>query len=308
MSLGRMPLVSIVTPSFNQARFLRRTIDSVLTQDYPHIQFLIIDGGSTDGSVDVLRSYGERVDWVSESDRGQSDAINKGFARSRGDIGAYLNSDDVLAPGAIRAAVQHFEQHADWDMIYGSAFNIDADDRVIGRYETAPFDFAQLLQNCFICQPAAFWRTDIARRVGEFEADLHFAMDLDYWLRIARAGGRIVHVPEVLASSRVHPATKTLSRRQDVYREILQVCRRHASQAGFSQYYAYWHHRCHQAAHGWPRWLRRLPQPEYWLALGHSRWDRHEGRPIALAAGLIAALARRVGKRRVSGRAAAPPG
>src|SRR3954467_14632031 len=104
------PLVSIVTPSFNQGRFLGRTIDSVLGQDYPHVEYLVVDGGSTDESLAVLRGYGDRVRWLSEPDRGQSDAINKGLAQSRGDIVAYLNSDDVLWPGAIRTVVDHLQR------------------------------------------------------------------------------------------------------------------------------------------------------------------------------------------------------
>src|SRR5438105_818781 len=121
VAIAEPSLVSIVTPSFNQARFLRRTIDSVLSQDYTHIEYVVIDGGSTDGSVDILRTFGNRFRWVSEPDAGQSDAINKGFALCRGDIRAYLNSDDVLRPGAVRTAVRHLDQHPDWDMIYGSA-------------------------------------------------------------------------------------------------------------------------------------------------------------------------------------------
>ena len=274
MDQGTEPLVSIVTPSFNQGRFLRRTIESVLGQDYSHIEYIVIDGSSTDDSVDVLRGYGDRFTWVSEADRGQSDAINKGFARCHGSIRAYLNSDDVLCPGAIRTVVAHLDEHPEWDLIYGDAHNIGADDTVLGIYPTADYDFGRLLQNCFICQPAAFWRTRIAERVGLFDAGLHYAMDLDYWLRIDRAGGHIVHLPEVLACNRVYAETKTLSARDRVYREILSVCRRHAGQAGFSQYFAYWHHRCHEAKRGWPRWLRGLPRPEYWLALLHYRWDR----------------------------------
>ena len=273
MHQGTEPLVSIVTPSFNQGRFLRRTIESVLGQDYSHIEYIVIDGSSTDDSVDVLRGYGDRFTWVSEADRGQSDAINKGFARCHGSIRAYLNSDDVLCPGAIRTVVAHLDEHPEWDLIYGDAHNIGADDTVLGIYPTADYDFGRLLQNCFICQPAAFWRTRIAERVGLFDAGLHYAMDLDYWLRIDRAGGRIAHVPEILACNRVYAETKTLSARDRVYREILNVCRRHAGQAGFSQYFAYWHHRCHEAPRGWPRWLHALPRPEYWLALVHYRWD-----------------------------------
>jgi glycosyltransferase involved in cell wall biosynthesis len=268
------PTVSIVTPSFNQGRFLRRTIDSVLGQDYPHIEYVVIDGGSSDDSVATLRSFGDRFRWVSEPDGGQSDAINKGFVRCRGEIRAYLNSDDVLRPGAVATAVELFRRHPDWDLLYGRADHIDVDDAVIGPYPTREFDFAGLLQNCFICQPAAFWRARVANAVGPFDAGLHYALDLDYWLRIARAGGRIAHVPAVLGCSRVYPETKTLAGREKMYREILAVCRRHAGGAGFSQYFAYWHHRCHEARHGWPRRLRRLPRAEYWLALLHYRWDR----------------------------------
>jgi len=291
------PLVSVVTPSFNQGRFLRRTIDSVLGQDYPHIEYVVIDGGSTDGSADILRSHGERFRWVSEADRGQSDAINKGFARCSGTIRAYLNSDDVLLPGAIGIAVEHFRRHPNWDLLYGNAYHIDADDRTLGRYPTAHYALTRLVENCFICQPAAFWRTSIAARVGPFDADMHYAMDLDYWLRIDRAGGCIAHVAEALACSRVYPETKTLSGRERVYREIFETCRRHAGQAGFSQYFAYWHHRCHEANCGWPRWLRALPRPEYWLALLHARWDRSKSRPITFAAGLLAALGRSATRR-----------
>jgi glycosyltransferase involved in cell wall biosynthesis len=300
MPAGTMPLVSIVTPSYNQARFLGRTIDSVLGQDYPHVEYVVIDGGSTDGSVELLRGFGDRLRWLSEPDRGQSDAINKGFALCHGSICGYLNSDDVLQPRAIRSAVEYFLDHPESDMLYGNAFHIDADDRILGPYDTADYDFTRMLQNCFICQPAAFWRASIAHRVGPFDPDLHYAMDLDYWLRIDRVGGRIVHVPKLLACNRVHPDTKTLSARVRVYREILETCRRHAGQAGFSQYFAFWHHRCHEAPSGWPRRLRRLPRPEYWLALLHWRWDRHRGRPVRFTTDLIASIGRRLSRRLAS--------
>src|SRR5438552_606700 len=169
MDASTEPLVSIVTPSFNQGRFLRRTIDSVLCQEYPRIEYIVVDGGSTDDSVDILRSYGDGFAWISEPDRGQSDAINKGFARCHGTIHAYVNSDDILCPGAIRTVVAHFDAHPEWDALYGDAHNIGADDAVLGRYPTAEYDFDRLLQNCFICQPAAFWRARIAERVGPFD-------------------------------------------------------------------------------------------------------------------------------------------
>src|SRR5687767_5938727 len=113
------PLVSIVTPSFNQGRFLRRTIESVMNQGYPHIEYLVFDGGSSDESIEVLRSYGERFFWRSQPDRGQTNAINQGLQRARGEIVAYLNSDDVLLPGAVAAVVSYFEKNLDWDLLYG---------------------------------------------------------------------------------------------------------------------------------------------------------------------------------------------
>jgi glycosyltransferase involved in cell wall biosynthesis len=280
-----LPLVSIVTPSYNQGRFLCRAIDSVLSQDYPHLEYFVLDGGSNDESVDILRSYcilpspfgrggggeGKPFFWLSQPDRGQTDAINQGLRRTRGDILAYLNSDDVLLPGTIAAVVQHFRSNPDWDLLYGNAYHIDEKDRFLGAYPTAPYEFDRLLQSCCICQPAAFWRRRITDRVGLFDESLHYAMDYEYWMRIDRAGGKLVHVPIFLACSRQHAQTKTLSARMQVYHEILEVSRRHADDASFSQYYAYWHHRCHERRDGWPRWLRWIPQCHWWLAVAHRR-------------------------------------
>ena len=282
-----LPLVSIVTPSYNQGRFLRRTIDSVLSQDYPHIEYFVLDGGSTDESVDILNTFlpspsgrgaggeGDRFFWLSQRDRGQSDAINQGLRRAHGDILAYLNSDDVLLPGAIKTVVERFQENPACDLLYGNAYHIDEDDRTLGEYPTAPYDFERLLQDCCICQPAAFWRRRITDHVGPFDDSLHYAMDYEYWLRIDRAAGIIRHVPDFLACSRVHAQTKTRSARMQVYHEILEVSRRHAPDASFSQYYAYWHHRCHERKVGWPRWLRWLPECHWWLAYAHRRLRRN---------------------------------
>ena len=266
-----LPLVSIVTPSYNQGRFLRRTIDSVLSQDYPQVEYFVMDGGSTDESVEILRSYGERVLWLSERDGGQAHAINKGLRRATGDILAYLNSDDVLLPGAIAAVVAHLRKNPAWDVVYGNARHIDANDQVLGDYPTAAYSLDRLLEDCCICQPAAFWRRRLMGRVGLFDESLHYAMDYDYWMRIDRAGAVFAHVPEFLACSRVYPETKTQSARLAVYREILEVSRRHAGDASFSQYYAYWHHRCHERPTGWPRLLRWVPECHWWLAYVHRR-------------------------------------
>jgi glycosyltransferase involved in cell wall biosynthesis len=221
------PLVSVVTPSFNQGRFLRRTVESVLGQGYPHVEYVVIDGGSTDDSVAVLRSYGDRLAWVSEPDRGQAHALNKGFARCRGAIRAYLNSDDVLAPGALDKVVGHFLAHPDWDLLYGRANYVDAGGRVTGAYPTAPYTFRRLLEDNCLCQPAVFWHARLAERVGPFDEALHCCMDYDYWLRAARAGLRLEYVEDLLAFSRLHPAAKTQSCRLRMYEESIAVCARH---------------------------------------------------------------------------------
>jgi glycosyltransferase involved in cell wall biosynthesis len=271
------PLVSIVTPSFNQGRFLRRTIESVLSQSYASIEYIVIDGRSQDDSVDILRSYGDRFDWISERDHGQTDAINKGFARSHGEIRAYLNSDDVLAPDAVARTVAHLRLHPACDLVYGRANYIDENDRVTGTYATAEYSFARLMQDCCICQPAAFWRTRIARRVGPFDERLHYAMDYDYWLRIARADGRIDHLPETLACSRLYPQTKTLSARRAIYGEIFEVCQRHGGYVHQHYFHGLWHHLCEERQSGLAGYLAGRPGAwELMARLHHLWWHRRQ--------------------------------
>ena len=214
-----LPLVSIVTPSYNQGRFLKRTIDSVLMQSYPNIQYVVIDGGSTDESVEILRSYRDRFYWVSEPDRGQTNAINKGLARAKGEILAYLNSDDILAPRAIERVVHYLQQHPECDMVYGEADYIDEKDRVIGSYKTADYSLNRLIEDCMVCQPAAFWRKRMTEKVGPFDEQLNFAMDYDYWLRIAKAGGEIRFLREKLACSRLYPKPRHCRRAQKFSRK-----------------------------------------------------------------------------------------
>ncbi len=289
------PLVSIVTPSYNQGRFLRRTIESVLNQTYPHIEYLVMDGGSTDESVEVLRSYGDRFPWVSEPDRGQTHAINKGFARTRGVIRAYLNSDDVLLPDGVEKAVAHFQSHPGCDMVYGNANYINEHDEVTGTYNTAEYSFGRLMQDCCVCQPAAFWLSRIARRVGTFNEALHYVMDYDYWLRIDRAGGRIEHVHDVLACSRLYPETKTLSGRYKIYQEIFEVCRRHAGYVDIGFFHGFWHHLCRERDRGLPRRLCWLPRFQPGMAyLHHKWWNRHRYSASKVLAGVGRRLRRLV--------------
>jgi glycosyltransferase involved in cell wall biosynthesis len=288
-TLGEAPLVSIVTPSFNQGRFLRRTIDSVLGQTYPRIEYVVVDGGSNDDSVAILESCGDRdggrVRWISERDGGQANAINKGFARCRGQIRAYLNSDDTLLPHAVERIVAFYDRHPGCDLVYAEANYIDAEDRITGKYNTAPYSFERLMLDCCVCQPAAFWRDTTAALVGPFDESLDLVMDYDYWLRIARGGGNIIHLEEVLANSRLHPDTKTLSRREEIYAEIFKTCLKHGGYVSHGYFLGLWNHRLHERRTPLYRALGLLPSAQRLLARAHHRWfhSRH-GRDGAIPA------------------------
>lgn len=239
----QMPLVSIITPSFNQARFISATIESVLGQSYSNIEYIVIDGNSTDGTVDILKRCDSRVRWISEPDAGQTDAINKGMALAKGDILAYLNSDDVLEPTAIAEMVAYFAENPAIDMVYGKALYIDQDGAEIGYYNTQPYTNDALVYDCVICQPAAFWRRRIANIVGPFDASLHYAMDYDYWLRMRKLKAAIAHVPKVWARSRLHSDAKTIGQRGNVFAEIFDVCRRHLGFIAMQYFEGLWHYR-----------------------------------------------------------------
>jgi glycosyltransferase involved in cell wall biosynthesis len=272
---GRLPLVSIVTPSLNQGRFLRRTIESVLSQSYARIEHIVRDGASTDGSREILASYAGRVWWVSEPDAGQSAALNLGFAEARGEIFAYLNSDDILLPGAVDAVVQHFLRNPQCDLAYGDADYIDENDRVIGAYSTAEYSFARLAEENVVCQPAAFWRARIARRVGPFNEALRYAMDYEYWLRIARGGGRIEYVPRKLAASRLHPGAKTLAGRREMLREIFAVCDEQVGRVGRTYFVGLWHDRLAMERGGWLRGPFRWKRLYQAMGYLHHKWYHH---------------------------------
>ena len=237
------PLVSIVTPSYNQGVFLKRTIDSVLNQDYPNMEYIVIDGGSEDGSLDILKSYKDSFEWISEADRGQTHAINKGFARTQGTILGYLNSDDILYPGAVSAIVEQFHKNPEVDMLYGKADYIDKDDKKTGMYNTDVYSFERNMFDCCICQPASFWRKRVADIVGKFNENLQYVMDYDYWLRMDRVGGRILHMPDILAASRRYEGTKTLAQRDEIFKEIFKICKTHGNYVSRNYFDGLWHYR-----------------------------------------------------------------
>jgi hypothetical protein len=224
--LTEHPLVSIVTPSYNQGRYIGETIESVLNQDYPNLEYLILDGGSTDNTLTILRRYEGRLMWISERDRGQADAINKGFRMARGEILGWLNSDDTFLPGSIRKVVEYFRTHQDVGMVYGEGYHVDAVGKIIERYNTEPFSFKRLAEICFICQPTVFLRAEVVKDIGPLDIGLRYSLDYDYWMRVAKRF-RIGYLGEYLANSRLHIETKTLSQRVGVQQDILQTVKKH---------------------------------------------------------------------------------
>jgi glycosyltransferase involved in cell wall biosynthesis len=224
MPVTKTPLVSIVTPSYNQARYLEQTIRSVLEQDYPNIEYLVADGGSTDGSLDLIRRYADRLAWwVSEKDRGQTDAINKGFARAKGDILAWINSDDTYEPHAVAEAVEFLVSHPEVGLVYGNANYIDENGSPLGHFPAAQTDFRRLRRGyVHIPQQAAFWRADLWREVGPLDPSFYFAMDYDLWVRLA---GRtsLQYVPRLWANFRLHSQGKSVAADDRCWPEMLKV-------------------------------------------------------------------------------------
>lgn len=218
-----MTLVSIITPSFNQAAYLETCIRSVLSQDYPHLEYIIVDGGSTDGSVDIIKKYASRLAWwVSEKDRGQAEAINKGLARARGEIVAWLNSDDYYLPGALGAAVQALEAHSQVVMVYGNMLAVDENGRTINLLKYRQWTLPDLLCFQIIGQPAVFMRRAALEQAGGLDPAYHCLLDHHLWLRLATCGS-ILHVAQTWAAARYHPQAKNRARAAEFGREAFRI-------------------------------------------------------------------------------------
>jgi glycosyltransferase involved in cell wall biosynthesis len=204
------PLVSIITPSLNQAAYLPAAIESVLKQDHPSIEYIVVDGGSSDGSKEIIQSYSDRLAWwVSETDQGQADAINKGFKQAKGDIIAWLNSDDLYLPGTVSSAVQVFNMNPKAGLIYGDAVSADGEGRLLNELRFDSWGLEDLLRFKIICQPAVFMRRQALEKCGYLDLNYHFFLDHQLWIRIARENV-LVHHPEIWAVSRYHALAKNV--------------------------------------------------------------------------------------------------
>jgi glycosyltransferase involved in cell wall biosynthesis len=227
-----LPRVTIVTPSFNQARFLERTIRSVLEQDYPELEYLVMDGGSTDGSVEIIRSYAERLAyWTSGPDGGQAAAINAGWRMAHGEVLAWLNSDDFYLPGALLAVGQAFRDHPGAPLVYGPMQRFDADGKPMGRLGSAFRWRTTLYSHQVIPQPSAFFRRSAVEAAGALDESLHYSMDYDFILRLARIGPPLM-LQRTLAAATTHADAKTTRDRGQAAAETHRVRIRHARGVG----------------------------------------------------------------------------
>lgn len=206
-----LPKISIVTPSYNQGRFVERTISSVLGQGYPNLEYFVIDGGSTDDSVETIKTYRDQLtSWVSEPDLGQADAINKGFERSTGEILGWLNSDDIYELGALLSIGAFFRDHPEADVVYGDCLIIDESDKVIERLKSVRFNRRAVIYGGInLAQPSMFWRRDLFLSLGQLDVSLYYGLDDDLWHRFIEHGAKFVYLPRLLSRSRQHPESKT---------------------------------------------------------------------------------------------------
>jgi glycosyltransferase involved in cell wall biosynthesis len=267
------PTLSIITPSLDQASFLEAAIQSVLQQGCEELEYCVVDGGSKDASIEILTRHSSAVRWISEPDRGQADAVAKGIRMTRGGVLGWLNADDFYSPGALSEVARHFRTDPDLMLLYGNAHHVDELGNFLEAYPTCDFNLAALAYHCFICQPACFFRRSLLDAAGGLDTALQYAMDLDLWIRFGKLQQRnphwkFRHIPEVLASSRMHSTNKTLSRRRESLEEIIRVVQRHFGVVPFN-----WVYGAEESASGsYDGFFRRSPFRPSLFGRSLGRW------------------------------------
>jgi glycosyltransferase involved in cell wall biosynthesis len=218
------PRIAIITPSYNQGKYIERAIQSVLSQDIEELEYVIVDGGSTDESLDIIERYGRayapKLRWTSSKDRGQADAVNKGIALTSAEIIGWLNSDDIYYENALSFVLECFDQNREVQVIYGDANHIDQDDVFIEKYPVEEWNWDRLLEVCFMSQPASFVRREAFRRCGLLDPNLRHSNDYELWIRFAKCGIRFARIPRLLAATRMHHECATLSAADTSHEEI----------------------------------------------------------------------------------------
>ena len=223
---GALPLVSIITPAYNRAKYLEETIDSVLSQDYPRIEYIVLDDGSTDGTPEVLARYGSRIRWETHPNMGETQTVNRGFALARGELVAVVNSDDPLLPGAVRAAVEVFLERPDVLVAYPDWLTIDAESKTVRTVQAPDFDYTFMVRRfrCIV-GPGAFMRRGAMKRVGSRDSRYRYVADFDFWLRLGLLGP-FTRVERVLATFRVHAdSTSVAQQGQAMAEEHVELAR-----------------------------------------------------------------------------------
>lgn len=236
--MTKHPKISIITPSYNQGQFLEETILSVLNQDYPNVEYIIIDGGSTDNSVEIIKKYVDRLTyWVSEKDRGQTHAINKGFKRATGEVVNWLNSDDLLEHGALGMLAKEIQKVPTADFYFGDFSVIDNKGRKLFSRKSGPYQFATLFWGRQLSsQPAVFFRRNLLENLGYLDESLNFCMDTEFWIRAAYKGARFHQIKSTLGITRMHGDAKTTRLQQVLHNEHKMVVRRYNSLRFFKKH------------------------------------------------------------------------
>jgi glycosyltransferase involved in cell wall biosynthesis len=284
--MASMPKISVVTCSYQQAPFLELTLRSVLEQGYPNLEYLVVDGGSTDGSVALIERYSDSLAYfVSEKDHGQSEALNKGLRKSTGEIVGWLCSDDLLLPGSLKAVASYFAANPGVDAVYGNSILINARGKVLRAKREMGFSpFSILHDHNYIPQPSMFWRRSLMGKAGFLDESLHLSMDADYWMRFAM-NGRVRHIPTFLSCMRTHDSQKVFLDRPGVFREAellrLRYSKTHGS--GGVQRLLRWYARlyrigCRWVAHGYEY---SVPDTlSSWLEGLHEKSSKQGRRPV----------------------------